>query len=220
VTRCGCSALTSAAALAIALALRSSARERPRAVRAAASRPKPVRSALRPSPRRHWGALTAAGHADSSTLPSPGAGLQLGSAAGVVRFQAGLGAGHLGPVSELRDGRGGRFWLAGGQFDACLLLIARRPATLAACALLEAGRLKSTGKGIDHPRDGSALWIAPGGRLMTSLRLGRSRFSVLFGVSTLHAAVRRPFVLNGHEQVHRPAAVAGRMKLGIVGRLW
>jgi hypothetical protein len=215
-----CDALTSAAALAIALALRVHAEEPPPAAPAAAEEPRPSRGAPRPGPRRGWVALVAAGQADSGTLPSPSAGPELGFQAGVGGFEGGLRGGTLGPKRELREGKGGRFWLASGQAEACVLVIARQPATLATCALLEVGRLKGSGTGVDHPRVGSAFWIAGGGRLSSALRLGQSRFSALLGVSALHPARRRSFMLNGHQQVHRPAVMVGRLELGIVVDVW
>lgn len=211
-----CNALTSAAALAIALALRASVEEPRPVALAAASGPKRTRAAPPPLPHRRWVGLAVGVQADSGTLPSPSAGVQLALAAGVNRFQAGLRGGALGPISVSRHGKGGRFWLASGQADACWLFVARQRVMLGTCALLEAGRLEGSGTGIDHPRNGSAFWTAAGGRLTSALRLGQSRFSALMAVSGLHSALRRSFVLNGDQQVHRPATVVGRLELGIM----
>lgn len=214
-----CNALTSAAALAIALALRAHAEEPPPAAPAAAETPRRTR-APRPAPRHRRVGLVAAGQTDSGTLPSPSAGPELGLEAGVGWLAGGLRGGTLGPSREVRDGKGGRFWLASGQLDACVLLIAERTATLATCALLEAGRLKGSGRGVDHPRAGSAFWIAAGGRLASAVRLGSSRYSALVGVSAVRPALRRAFMINGHQQVHRPAVMVGRLELGIVVDVW
>jgi hypothetical protein len=215
-----CNTLTSAAALAIALALRARAEEPPPAEPAPA-RPLSVSKAIpRSRPRSVWARLVAVGQADSGSLGSPSAGPELGFEAGAGWLAGGLRGGTLGPERELRDGRGGRFWLASGQAEACVLFIATRPVRMTTCGLVEAGRLKGSGRGIDHPRAGSAFWLAGGGRLSSALRLGQSRFSALLGVSALHPALRRSFVLNGYEEVLRPAIVVGRLELGMAVDLW
>lgn len=214
-----CDALTGAAAVAVALAVQSGAGEEPQ--------PDPEKAFEPPLPKEPPGrarhprvGLLAVAQVDAGSLPAPSAGLALGFSVGGARFQTGLRAGSLGPVRDVVDHRGGVFWLWGGQVDACVRPIARRTSSVMTCALLELAELSGRGKGVDHPRRGSAISTAPGGRLTAGLRLGGSPVFALVGVSMLGPVGRRWFILDGNERLHRSQAVVGRLEVGVEAEIW
>jgi hypothetical protein len=242
-----CDALTSAAALAIAFALRANAERKatgetepaasPAATPGSASletraasprRGQPLRvGGGRPAsrvvtraPGRRWLGVEALGQADMGTLPRVSPGGAIGLELGLEPWRLEARAGLLWPIREPEQGRGGLFWLGYGELGGCARLASGARASLAGCALLEVGRLTGSGRGVDERLPGAYWWLAPGARLTSAVRLHRSGTWALAGVAAAAPLIRAWFVLNGVDRVYQPDRAAGRLELGVLQEIW
>ena len=216
-----CAEAAEATALVLALAID------PQAVAAAAAVPAPPpalatvavnrelppleRAAPAPAaaPGAAWRASAGAAVAgDLGTLPGGG----LGGAAALRLWRGRVGlelAGSYWPTrrAESGPGRGGDIGLWGGGLRLCLA------APLDACLGVEIGDLHGSAFGVNMPQSGSARWSALSAALARSWRLGgplgvRVEGELLLGLE------RPTFFIDGLGDVHRPAAVAGRLLIG------
>jgi hypothetical protein len=84
-----------------------------------------------------------------------------------------------------------------------------------ACVGWELGRLEAIGTGVLSPRRGSALWSAPRIDAGLGWQPGAGALRLLAQVTIAAPLQRNDFYLRDLGTVHRPAAVAGRLSLGL-----
>jgi hypothetical protein len=176
----------------------------------------PSASAARPRPddsRKLGFALSLAGLGDVGALPNAAAGGELGAALDYrgLRISA-LGALIVGS-DEQASGKGADFDLTLGA----LLLCGRQaigPAVASLCLGLEAGQLNGAGVGVKNPRSGESFWWAP--RLEPGVLWPvAGNFSIFGRFGATLPRIRRTFVLDDTLLVHKPAALTGRLALGV-----
>jgi hypothetical protein len=227
-----CGEVTSAAAVAMAMVIDSRQASAPeaeaeptlaepaRAGGEATAPPTPARpeakeeDALRaPSPVRQlrW-SVVLAGLADLGGFPEPGMGAMAAGAAtyGALRLMA-LGS-VLVNSHDQAAGRGADFTLVTGGLLAC----AQRtllPALAWVCGGAELGRLSGAGVGVRNSRTGGSLWWGPRADVGASFSLGE-RLMLLAQVSVIIPQIRPSFELD-RDFVYRPAALTGRLALGL-----
>lgn len=218
-----CAELADAAAVAIAVSIKSASearRTRPKADPPPASEPpvpvveraieRPPASAP-PEPRRRALALSLV--ADTGTMPRTAFGLALDGSFQLraVRF---VGQGALFLPQEMRrpSNVGGDFQLALAAGLACLGGELGR-VTLMACAGGEAGRLSGSGVGVSSPRTVGTLWLAGRAEGSASLALG-PRVALLARAGAAIPAFRPTFQLDA-TTVHQAKAVTGRATIGV-----
>ena len=141
------------------------------------------------------------------TLGGAGA-LRWGNATALAELSAGALLPKTGTLE--RDAtRGGRFSWFGGQLSGCLGF-----GVPEACAGIEVGRLSGDGIGVTLPEVRHALWLAP----VLGVRAGLPLSSSSLFEAQLALAVplfRAQFELEDLGPVHRPAAVSGRVGIGL-----
>lgn len=216
----GCSQLTDAAAVAIAMSIQSSAAAEPTTGGAPAAGPaEPVKVAAEPAvveaPPVMQFPITVAALADAGSLPHVGWGLGLGAGMGRGRWlMAGQGAFLFSPEARATgsDG-GGRFRLIVGGVLACLNR-GLGPVAVLACAGAEAGVVQAEGIGINRPRSQNVVW----GAGLLELGLVRRLNAALSLFVRAGAAVpwTRPTFTINHETLalYRPEVVSGRLTVG------
>jgi hypothetical protein len=159
---------------------------------------------------------------DVGSLPSPAFGVALGVQTGWRRFELrALGTLLFEQEAEVESpiepGQGARLELMTAALSGCAAPFGALRAAFApvVCLGMELGRLAGVGTGVDFPRRGSALWVAPLAQVamvwsipQTSLRLS----SALLGAAPLN---RDEFALGGIGSVHQPPPLIGRWALGV-----
>jgi hypothetical protein len=222
-----CEDVTNAAAVAISLTIGNAAEAaeptpvpdpQPAAPLASAestiepARPRPT--AVTPSARRLTVMAGAGARADSSATPhvTPGAALWLAGGWQPLRLE--LEGGLFMPSSSVDSTeRGGTFQLV---YGAALLCATRSFGMLAGqlCGGHELGQLTAEGEGVPNPRLQNTLWQAGRAELRVAVPLGRG-LSVVGGLGAALVLSRHAFVLDGVDQVHRPALVSLRAAAGL-----
>jgi hypothetical protein len=219
-----CAEVTDAGAVALAMAIRAKSEEErapepatpPEKAPAEPVRPparRAPRSSLRSAPERSSAPAvafaTAGAVADLGALPGLSLGVEVDAGVAWQRLRL-MAFGSMFAPNEASgpSGRGGEFqlWLAGVL--ACLERPVGRVGVLA-CTGYEIGALSAEGTGVTDPRSESATWHALRGDLGAVLPLG-SGFSGVLRAGVAVPLVRREFVLDASEVVHRPSAVTGR----------
>jgi hypothetical protein len=224
-----CAELAEAAAVAIAVSVRSidggttPGPEAPPAPPPGPAAPLPP-SVSRPAPPGPSGiappgpswrpAMAMAFAADSGALPHTGLGVDVeGSlqrgALRLTAFVTGFGSDDArGPMNA-----GGSFQLVLGGALACFGPHLGRWTPLG-CGGFELGRLEGTGLGVAHPETGDALWRAARGDLGVSAAVGgNAAFLVRAG---LVVPLARPeFVLDDSQLVYRPSRLSARLTAGL-----
>jgi hypothetical protein len=84
----------------------------------------------------------------------------------------------------------------------------------AACGGLEVGRLAGSGFGTSWDDTRASLWLAPRVGISASYALS-SAVDLRAGLEGLVPLSRPVFVLENVGRVHRPAALVGRLELGL-----
>jgi hypothetical protein len=87
-----------------------------------------------------------------------------------------------------------------------------------ACVALDAGQLRAGASGLARARQVTDLWLAPS----ASLELGGGlwgRLGALARVEATFPLVRRPYVINDTEDVHRPSTIIPRVFAGLTWAL-
>lgn len=228
-----CAEVTDAAAVLIAMAIRSAGQapvptedrpaasddvaSAPAAVPAGKAAPSPSAPPPEPPPRpkaRPLGPVFGlSGVLDTAALPaaSPGIGAHAGITGSSLRLEV-EGAAFLATRLALEQGRSAEFDLVSGALVGC---VERSFGTLRAggCAGFELGRLSGEGQGVSDPHLGSALWEAGRLELGGWYPLGHELW--LTARVGMAIPVSRPeFELEG-KPVYRPAALGLRASLGV-----
>jgi hypothetical protein len=224
-----CEELTDAVALAIALALGSSAAanaEDPAAAPPAPpAKPGPPSdaSATVPaspvSPTRLHAALGAALIADTGSLPSAGFGAEIGARLGgsLLELHA---RGLFLPAREASidasdpSSPGAKLSLLAGALLGCVPL-SHGVVDLAACAGAELGQLTGRGTHVATPHERHSLWSAARLDLTARKPLPNLPLALELGFSAAAPLLRDDFILEDIGTVHRPANVVGRASLGL-----
>jgi hypothetical protein len=120
--------------------------------------------------------------------------------------------------ATLATGAGGDVWLMVGGVRGCISPLHSR-FEIGGCAALEVGTMNAEGFGVEHPGEGSALWVAPVVGLRGSYRLA----GPLAAVADIDAAfplIQRTFLLENVGDVYRPPGATPRFALGLKTDLW
>ena len=224
-----CAELAEAAAVAIAVSVRSMMPEasaagprRPTASEEATPAPNVTAPPAPPSPGGSprqavpWRPAVALALAtETGALPNTGFGVDVEAALRrgglqVLAFgtwfasQDTIGAGNT----------GGRFRLVLGGGLACFAPQRGRWTGLA-CAGFELGRLAGTGISVARPATGALFWRAPRADLGVTVALGGSAALIVRAGAAVPLS-RPEFVLDGADLVYRPSRLAGRLTTGLV----
>jgi len=152
---------------------------------------------------------------DTGTLPSLAAGLEATALAdwknpGLrVTLFGGLLASQ---EAHLASGQGGKFNLLFAGAAACGLK-ALSKASASVCAGAEAGSLRGEGL-VSTPRLGSSPWLAPRLDVGFALPLGYG-FSLVARAGAAFPLIRKNFVVDGDQLVHRAETPTGRLSAGL-----
>ena len=216
-----CPDLVEAAALAIAVSLRSVDEKRapPILVRNEGTNIPAPALAMSPAPplpaRSSWRAGAGLGVVvETGVLPHAAQGIEVG---GSLRHGA-LGLALRGTWFGAQDtvgssASGGSFQLAAGAALACFVPERGRWVP-SACAGLELGRLTGAGLNVARPHSGAVLWSAGHAEAGVARRVGGD--AAVFLRAGLAVPLARPtFVLDESRLVHRPSRIAGSLAAGI-----
>jgi hypothetical protein len=221
-----CEELTDALALAIALALGSSAQEAmtpaPAEPPGPAEPPSDGHAALassEASPAALHAALGAALIADTGSLPAAGFGTEIGLrlAGSLLELHA---RGLLLPAREASidssdsSSPGAELGLLAGVMLGCVPL-SHGVVDLAACAGAEIGQLSGRGTRVASPHERHSLWSAARLDLAARKLLPGVPLALELGFSAAAPLLRDDFILKDIGTVHRPANVVGRAGLGL-----
>jgi hypothetical protein len=222
-----CHELARAASVVMALAVDPERKHlrlgpRPREEEAEAPPPPPPPEPPRPAPRRPeserarraWGLgrLDLVGTIGQMPDPALGAGLSGGIVVDSLRLRLGAQA-VLPQRTEVSEGKGGQIGMATGLLEACFVL-AQSPVRLGPCVGVEAGALWAHAFGVTQEGSGAGPWvaIAVGEELALPL-LGQ--LSVVVGSALVIPVASPRFLLDEVGEVHQPAAVGGRLTVGV-----
>ena len=233
-----CAEVAAAAAVAIAMSIRSSeSQQTDRAAQdanlsrapppaaspllppAGASRvvplPPVVSSARSTAPAGVRGSIALALVADVGALPAPAPGAALEGALDLGRLRL-IGLAALFASQRARVGAaGGEFGLAFGAALTCFAPSFGRAKALF-CAGGELGRLAGQGEGLDAPRFGTVLWVAPRADGGLAWPLADSPRLTLVGRIGAALPLSRPaFIADETVRVHRASRITGRAVLGV-----
>jgi hypothetical protein len=166
-----------------------------------------------PSPSRplRW-SLELAGLADLGAFPEFGVGAMAAGVAGYGRLRLMALGGVLLSSYEQAAGQSADFALVTGGLLACAQQTVG-PALAWLCGGAEMGRLSGTGVGVRNPRSGGSWWWGPRTDVGAAFPLG-DELRLLGQVTVIAPQIRPAFVLD-QAFVYRPAAVTGRLALGI-----
>jgi len=217
-----CPELAEAASVAIAVSVRSmEAAGRTRPPAAAVTSPLPgsppaasaaVVASSPPTPSWHP-SVTVGLVTDTGALPSTSPGLELEGdlQRGRLRLVL-LGSWFTSQDAVGIEGASGSFQLALGGGLACFAPRAGRWTALV-CGGGELGRLAGTGL-VARPETGTVLWRAVRAEVGATAGLG-SNTAILLRAGIVRPLARPDFVLDQHQLVYRPAAVALRLTAGV-----
>jgi len=158
--------------------------------------------------------LTVAAVGDAGALPSAGVGaaLELGFDLARWRF-VGLGA--------LFASQSARVGSVGGDFDLVFgaVLVCRSQPVVArvvalGCAGAEMGRLAGKGTGVDAPRLGQTMWLAPRAEVGAGVSLS-SNLTLVARAGAAAPLSRPEFVADQTVAIHRASRVTARATLGL-----
>jgi hypothetical protein len=225
-----CAELAEAAAVAIAVSVRSIAEEA-RPTPPAIPSPPPATPPSRPSPPLEapsslahpasetpsWRpAVTVALATDTGTLPKASLGVGLEASVQRQSLRVALLATWFSSQDATgANDTGGTFQLTVGGARACFAPRRGRWTPLA-CGGFELGRLAGTGQGqgVVRPETGEALWRAVRADLGVTTALSGNMALLLTGGVAVPLA-RPAFVLDGSQLVYRPSRLAGRFTAGL-----
>jgi hypothetical protein len=218
-----CAELADAAAVAIAMTVRSRAAAEPAPPRrppAPVAPPPPSAPAsvvsrtpaLTPSaPMTFAGGVAVVG--DGGALPQAGIGVELGASLRHRRVRLTVAGTALAPqVAHTTGDVGGEFRLLFGSAQVCLPTAVGRM-TLLGCGGYELGRLSAEGVGVLRPQLGSTRWQAARAELGLAIPVA-ARLAVVMRGGVAIPLSRTRFVVDGGTPVHRPGSVAVRLALG------
>jgi hypothetical protein len=235
-----CAELADAAAMAIALTVRSidgdgdgqarpapegnSPRRPPSTDRSSSTAVPPLaaapdatvkRVAFGASPSERMRAAVAIGAiGDAGSLPGVGAGLELSGWVQLRAVRLAASGALLAPRDKhLSDGSGGTFQIAFGALEVCAPR-ALGQSTFFACGGFELGYLWAEGIGVTRPRQGGSLWEAARAEVGLALVLGPNLALVMRGGASVPLA-RPDFALGGQTSVHQPSSLVARLGLGV-----
>jgi len=220
-----CAELAEAAAVAIAVSVRSIAEEAgptPPAIRSPppATPPSPPLEAppslARPaSETPSWRPAVAVALAtDTGALPNTSLGVGLEASVQRQSLRVALLATWFSSQDATGTNQtGGTFQLTVGGARACFAPRRGRWTPLA-CGGFELGRLAGTGQGVARPETGEALWRAVRADVgLTAALSGNTALLLTGGVAVPLA--RPAFVLDGNQLVYQPSRLAGRFAAGL-----
>jgi hypothetical protein len=212
-----CEDLADAAAVALALALDA---EGVQAQTALAAAPGAEEASVEDVPpeaaQRSASVKRVLGHAllDTAALPGPAFGVGVELRADLSWLTLGAYGAWL-PAQEeyVRSARFVDFglWFAG--LRACASLFRSR-LEAAACAGVDAGALHAEGSGLVSSRRVTDLWLAPNAALELGIPLWQE-LDVSARGELAFPLVRRPYVINEGEGIHRPPVLDPRLWLGL-----
>jgi hypothetical protein len=210
-----CEDLAEAAAVAIALALDAGAAERGDAANGD-MRMEDTASVEGPALPAPAFAARFLAHAvlDTGSLPKAALGVGAELRADLPFASFGL-YGVILPEQSTDVSAGGsldfRLWLAGAR--ACRQVL-RNAVEGAACLGLDAGVLSAAGSGLALSRQVNELWLAPNAGFELGARLSQ-QLAVLARTEAAFPLVRRPYVINDSQRIHRPPVLAPRVFVGL-----
>lgn len=214
----GCAQLADAAAVAIAMSIRSSGAVEPAGPGApTTSPPEPPKLAAGSAPVERPPSLhfpiAVAVLADAGALPHPGLGLSLGAALAWRRLLIiGEGAFLVSSEARLPDNGGGRFRLIVGAVLACLHHRVG-PVGILGCGGGEAGIVQAEGIDINRPRLRNVAWEAGLLELGLTRRLNASASLFIRGGAAIPWS-RPTFTINDTFALHRPEVMTARLTAG------
>jgi hypothetical protein len=177
----------------------------------AATAPIPTSESVRP-------AIAVALVVDAGALPHAGLGLELGGSVQRRRLRlialATLFASQQAQLPDGAPGQGGDFRLVLGAALACFAPGLGR-STLLGCAGFELGRLSGQGQEVARPVLGTATWAAARAEVGLAVGLGSKLALVLRAGVTVPPSRPPEFVLDGNMPVFRPSRVTGRGTFGL-----
>ena len=178
----------------------------------AATAPSPDEQSTRP-------AIAVALVGDAGALPHAGLGLELGGSLQRSRLRlmalATLFGSQQAQVPNATPGEGGDFRLVLGAALACFAPRLGR-STLLGCGGFELGRLSGEGEGQGvRPSLGTATWAAARAEVGLAVGLGSRLALVLRAGAAVSPSQPPEFVLDGNVPVFRPSRVTGRGTLGL-----
>jgi hypothetical protein len=147
-------------------------------------------------------------------MPDPALGAGLSGGVVVNRLRLRLGAQAVLPQrTEASSGKGGDLGMAAGLMEACLTLT-RGPVRLGPCVGVEAGALWAHAFGVTQQGSGAGPWVAVtvGEELAFPVT---GQLSLVVGSALVIPVVSPRFVLDEVGEVHQPAAVGGRLAVGV-----
>jgi len=219
-----CSAVVDAAALTLALILNPEAVVEARAEPASEPRvappppPAPKREPVAPSPGPRVRFVGGAGlGVVVGEMPSVGPDVALGLGLGVGDAWAWLWASYSPEQHasvEDRPDAGGSLWLASALTLGCWD-VENSSLVVAPCIGLELSRLQGTGEGITDPQDAAIHWTSPAFGLTVQGDLAR-RLALRLSALGFVPLERPRLFLEEIGDVHRPAPIAGRVRLSLL----
>jgi len=158
---------------------------------------------------------------DLGMLPRAALGAGLAAGLGWRRSTLGIGFQDFAKVSASIEGTspvaGGTFHLLAGWVAACPA-VGAGAFDWGACARFELESMSGTGSGVDRMYSNSFLWAAVGGGALGRFHINRA-LSIPLELGFVVPLASPSFTLKGVTEnagrVHRPAAVAGRVALGL-----
>jgi hypothetical protein len=158
--------------------------------------------------------VVAAALCDVGTLPRPALGAELGAALSLRPLYVEVVGTVLPDAREtIADDRGGDISLLGGGVRVCYAAQGGRLSGRA-CAGAEFGRLQGTGVGASWSVSQDVFWSA--GRVgVAGSYAFSSALALRAGIEALVPVSRPEFILENVGPVHQPAAVAGRLAVGL-----
>jgi hypothetical protein len=152
--------------------------------------------------------------ADLGAMPTLSPGAEVGGSLGygVLRVSA-LGTILIAPAHQVEAGKGAELTLTLGALLGCGRWVVG-PVSPLLCVGVEVGELSGTGTGVRRPRSGGSLWWGPRADVGILLPIAGS-FSLLARSGLIFPQIRRDFVVDETVVVNRPAALTGRMTLGL-----
>jgi hypothetical protein len=170
--------------------------------------PETMRSGLWP-----W-SLSGAAALDAGALPASALGARLQVRAGPDAWQV---SAHLAVLPKqslgLGEGRAALFGLVAGGLGACAPIV-ERGFTIGVCLGVEVGQLSAEGRQLRDAQRVTNLWLASALGFEGAIHLHR-QLSMTVLTEALLPLVRKQYVINSGELVHRPAAADPRLSLGL-----
>jgi hypothetical protein len=165
--------------------------------------------------RQYWFGGELGAVLDRGALPGWAPGVEGAVSFGIGAFSLRMGGLVLPRETTVTSGTaGGAFTLYAATAAACGRT-ARGAVQLRLCLGAEMGRLEGEGVNVANRHLGVSTWLAPGGEVGVSVPLGDPSLRLIARGGAVAPLIRKQFSVLGLGPVHQPAAVAGRLGLGL-----